>query len=173
VGSPDHCESFGGYLVNWIVTHDTRYKAAVSHAGIWSLDTYCAVADVGHEPEHQFGPLSRTNREVYQAVSPAWPDRPIDTPMLVVQGARDYRVPEGESLQLWRHLCRQGGDHRFLYLPDEGHWISTPTAIRTWYRTVIAFLDHHLRDGPPPEEWLAALGIGSTALAARGRDLCC
>ena len=79
----------------------------------------------------------------------------IVTPMLVIHGDRDYRVPIGEALRLWAELAeRPGGEdgempHKFLYFPDENHWILTPQHAKVWYQTVLAFLDHHVRG----EEW--------------------
>jgi dipeptidyl aminopeptidase/acylaminoacyl peptidase len=75
----------------------------------------------------------------------------ITTPMLVVHGDKDYRVPIGEALALWWDLVAAwDGDpaaipHRFLYFPDENHWILTPQHAVLWYETVLAFLDHHVR----------------------------
>ncbi len=78
----------------------------------------------------------------------------IRTPMLVVHGDKDYRVPIGEGLALWWALV-QGWDgapedlpHRFLYFPDENHWILTPNHARVWYETVLAFLARHVEDEP-------------------------
>jgi dipeptidyl aminopeptidase/acylaminoacyl peptidase len=78
----------------------------------------------------------------------------ITTPMLVIHGDRDYRVPVGEALRLWWDLVsRHSGPpetlpHRFLYFPDENHWVLRPSHARLWYATVLAFLDHHVRGAP-------------------------
>jgi acetyl esterase/lipase len=74
----------------------------------------------------------------------------ISTPMLVIHGERDFRVPIAEGLRLYTDLKRHGVDARFLYFPDENHWILKPQNSRIWYDTVYAFLDHYLlgRTGP-------------------------
>jgi dipeptidyl aminopeptidase/acylaminoacyl peptidase len=78
----------------------------------------------------------------------------ITTPVLVVHGDKDYRVPVGEALALWWDLVSGfDGDpadlpHRFLYFPDENHWILTPGNGALWYATVHAFLDHHVLGRP-------------------------
>ncbi|HEY2725051.1 MAG TPA: prolyl oligopeptidase family serine peptidase, partial [Pseudonocardiaceae bacterium] len=71
----------------------------------------------------------------------------ITTPMLVIHGDKDYRVPVGEALRLWAGLTtRPGGaqDMKFLYFPDENHWILKPQNAVVWYETVLAFLAHHV-----------------------------
>ena len=73
----------------------------------------------------------------------------ITTPMLVVHGDKDYRVPIGEALGLWWDLCSRAEDpdtmpHRFLYFPDENHWVLTPNNAVVWYQAVLAFLERHV-----------------------------
>ena len=67
--------------------------------------------------------------------------------MLVIHGDRDHRVPIGEALRLWSDLMARCSDrvpHKFLYFPDENHWVLRPSHARLWYSTVLAFLDHHV-----------------------------
>jgi len=68
----------------------------------------------------------------------------IRTPMLVVHGELDHRVPISEGLRLWTDLQRHGIDSKFLYFPDENHWVLKPQNARIWYATVLAFLDEHV-----------------------------
>jgi dipeptidyl aminopeptidase/acylaminoacyl peptidase len=79
----------------------------------------------------------------------------ITTPMLVIHGDKDYRVPIGQAMTLWWDLTSHDdtGRHKFLYFPDEGHWILKPNHVKVWYGTVLAFLAHHLKDAAwrPPE----------------------
>ena len=74
----------------------------------------------------------------------------ITTPMLVIHGDRDYRVPIGEALRLWWDLNRSEVEAKFLYFPDENHWILKPGNTIAWYETVWAFLAQHVRG----EEWV-------------------
>lgn len=75
----------------------------------------------------------------------------IVTPMLVVHGGRDYRVPIGEGLRLWWDLMSRtstedgAGPHRFLHLPTENHWVLAPNHVKVWYSTVFAFLARQVR----------------------------
>ena len=73
----------------------------------------------------------------------------IVTPMLVIHGDKDYRVPIGEALRLFAELAERAEEdgempHRFLYFPDENHWVMTPQHAKIWYETVLAFADHHV-----------------------------
>jgi len=73
--------------------------------------------------------------------------------MLVVHGDHDYRVPIGEGLALWWALASDWDGapdafpHKFLYFPDENHWVLTPQHARVWYQTVLAFVEHHIGHG--------------------------
>ena len=70
------------------------------------------------------------------------------TPLLVIHGELDHRVPISEALTLWTDMRRMGVPGRFLYFPDENHWVLKPQNAKLWYRTVLAFLDEHLNGVP-------------------------
>ena len=144
--------SFGGYMSNWVAGHSDRFRAIITHASLWSLDNFQATTDQPDFWEHQFG--SRYERpERYDAASPDQAISNVRTPMLVIHGSLDYRVPISEALQLWTDLRRHGVPSQYLYFPDENHWILKPGNALAWYGTVLAFLDHHVldRDWKRPE----------------------
>jgi dipeptidyl aminopeptidase/acylaminoacyl peptidase len=135
--------SYGGYMANWMAGHTDRFKAIVSHAGLWTLDQMFGTTDHPMFWRPQFGdPL--TSPEMYEKNSPHRHIARIRTPMLVIHGNKDYRVPVGEALRLWWDLSRHGAEAKFLYFPDENHWILTPGHARIWYETVFAFLAQHV-----------------------------
>ncbi len=139
--------SYGGYMANWMAGHTDRFKAIVSHAGLWALDQMFGTTDHPMFWRPQFGdPL--TEPEMYEANSPNRHIARIRTPMLVIHGDKDYRVPVGEALRLWWDLSRYGAEAKFLYFPDENHWILTPGNARIWYETVFAFLAQHVLGEP-------------------------
>ena len=140
--------SYGGYMANWIAGHTDRFAAIVSHAGLWNLEQMFGTTDHPQSWHPQFGdPL--TDPEMYEANSPNRHIGEITTPMLVIHGARDYRVPFGEALQLWWDLNRTGvADAKFLYFPDENHWVLGPGNAKVWYETVEAFLARHVLGEP-------------------------
>ncbi len=139
--------SYGGYMANWMAGHTDRFKAIVSHAGLWALDQMFGTTDHPMFWRPQFGDPLR-NPEMYELNSPHRHIDQIRTPMLVIHGNKDYRVPVGEALRLWWDLSRHGADAKFLYFPDENHWILTPGNARIWYETVFAFLAQHVLDQP-------------------------
>ncbi len=138
--------SYGGYMANWIAGHTERFKAIVTHASLWSLHSFAGTTDhpgswaleFGHPDDHP---------ELYERNSPHLHAASIRTPMLVIHGDKDYRVPVGEGLALWSDLVRHQVDAKLLYFPDEGHWILKPGNVKAWYEAVTAFLDHHVRGG--------------------------
>jgi dipeptidyl aminopeptidase/acylaminoacyl peptidase len=65
--------------------------------------------------------------------------------MLLVEGARDFRVPEGQAMQLFSALQRLGVKSKLLYFPDEGHWVLKPQNSQLWYKTVLGWLDQYVR----------------------------
>jgi dipeptidyl aminopeptidase/acylaminoacyl peptidase len=135
--------SFGGYMANWIATQTDRFRAIVTHASLWHLDGFLGATDGAYFWERQFGdPVSRPER--YDTYSPHRFASAITTPMLVIHGDKDYRVPIGEGLRLWYDLQKRGVESKFLYYPDENHWVLTPGNHTAWYETVLAFLDQHV-----------------------------
>uniref|UniRef100_UPI0015F094CB S9 family peptidase n=1 Tax=Pseudonocardia pini TaxID=2758030 RepID=UPI0015F094CB len=135
--------SFGGYMANWIAGHTDRFAAIVTHASLWALDQFGPTTDFADYW------LTEMTPEMALANSPHRHAAAITTPMLVIHGDKDYRVPIGEGLRLWWDLQSRVADpaenpHRFLYFPDENHWVLTPNHARLWYETVHAFLAHHV-----------------------------
>ncbi|HEY6496441.1 MAG TPA: S9 family peptidase [Trebonia sp.] len=139
--------SYGGYMANWIAGHTGRFQAIVSHAGVWALDQTLGTTDAPQAFKREFGqPL--TDPALYEKNSPHLHVGNITTPMLVIHGNRDYRVPVGEALRLWSDLKLHGKQGRFLYFPDENHWILKPGNVRAWYETIFAFLAQHVLGTP-------------------------
>jgi dipeptidyl aminopeptidase/acylaminoacyl peptidase len=140
--------SYGGYMANWVAGHTDRFRCIVTHASLWALDQFLGTTDFPAYWAREFGlPTERPER--YAAWSPHhWVDN-ITTPMLVVHGDKDYRVPIGEGLRLWWDLQRRGVESSYLYFPDEGHWVLKPGNARVWYETVWAWLAKHVHG----EKW--------------------
>lgn len=136
--------SFGGYMANWVAGSTDRFQAIVTHASLWELRGFHGTTDYGPDWEREFGdPYADPSR--YEEWSPSRLLANIRTPMLVIHGQRDLRVPISEALRLWTDLRRHHVPARFLYFPDENHWILKPQNARLWYETVGAFLDEHMR----------------------------
>jgi len=144
--------SFGGYMANWVAGHTDRFRAIVTHASLWALDQFGPTTDHGYYWQREMTP------QMTEANSPHRFVADIRTPMLVVHGDKDYRVPIGEGLRLWHALLTESGlpaaddgstVHRFLYFPDENHWVLAPQHAKVWYQTVLAFLGEHVLDAAP------------------------
>jgi len=135
--------SFGGYMANWVAGHTDRFRCIVTHASIWALEQFHGTTDNAAYWEYQFGdPYVDDSR--YVENSPNRHLGAIRTPMLVIHGENDDRVPVGESLRLYTDLKRHQVDARLLLFPDEHHWVLRPGNSRVWYQTVFAFVDHYV-----------------------------
>jgi dipeptidyl aminopeptidase/acylaminoacyl peptidase len=135
--------SFGGYMANWIAGHTDRFRAIVTHASLWNLEQFGPTTDASYYWGREMTP------EMAAANDPSAHVDAITSPMLVIHGDKDYRVPIGEALRLWWELNARVKDpasspHRFLYFPDENHWVLTPQHAAIWYRTVLSFLGVHM-----------------------------
>ena len=138
--------SFGGYMANWVAGHTDRFKAIVTHASLWGLERFGGTTDGPSYWAREMTPAMIEKNDPSRHVAN------IVTPMLVIHGDKDYRVPVGEALALWWDLCQQAEDpatmpHRFLYFPDENHWVLTPGHSTLWYETVMSFLRWHVLEG--------------------------
>lgn len=137
--------SYGGYMVNWINGHTNRFKALVSHAGVFNLEAMAGATEELWFTDWEFGGPYWLDRGDYERWSPHRFVQNFRTPTLVIHGALDYRVPETEGMQMFTALQRQGVPSRFLYFPDEGHWIGRPQNQIVWWSTVQEWLARYLQ----------------------------
>ncbi|MFF2831189.1 prolyl oligopeptidase family serine peptidase [Cellulosimicrobium cellulans] len=146
--------SFGGYMANWVAGHTDRFRAVVTHASLWALDQFGPTTDHAYYWAREMTPEMALENSPHRFVGD------IVTPMLVIHGDKDYRVPIGEGLRLWYELLESSGlpagadgetVHRFLFYPDENHWILQPQHAKVWYQVVLAFLAEHVLGATPGE----------------------
>jgi dipeptidyl aminopeptidase/acylaminoacyl peptidase len=136
--------SYGGYMINWMMGHTDRFKALVSHAGIFNTTSMYATEELWFQ-EWEFKGTPWDNPKLYEKWSPHLYAKNFKTPTLVVHGELDYRVPVGEGLQLFSTLQRRGVPSKLLYFPDEGHWVLKPQNSELWYKTVLDWFDQWLK----------------------------
>lgn len=136
--------SYGGYMVNWINGHSNRFKALVSHAGVFNLEGMYGATEEHWFTDWEFGGPYWQDRSSYERWSPHRFAQNFRTPTLVVHGALDFRVPETEGMQMYTALQRQNVPSRFLYFPDEGHWIGRPQNQIVWWNTVLDWMGRYL-----------------------------
>ena len=133
--------SYGGYMVNWILGHTTRFKCLVSHDGMFNTESAYGTTEELWFPEWEFKGTPWTNRAMYRRWSPHLFAANFKTPTLVVHGQLDYRLDLSEGLQLFTTLQRRGVPSKMLYFPDEGHFVLKPQNSRLWYKTVNQWVD--------------------------------
>ena len=138
--------SYGGYMADWIATHTGRFKAIISHAGVYDLASMYATEELWFN-EHDFQGTPWSNPEGYRKWSPltyAGDLAKYKTPTLVICGEQDFRVPYTQSLEFFSALQRQGVPSKLVVFPDEGHWVLKPQNSRFWYKTFQDWLAKYL-----------------------------
>ena len=143
--------SFGGYMVNWIAGHSTRFKALVSHAGPFNLENMATATEELWFPDWEYGgPFwnSKAMATQYRVYSPHLYVKNFKTPTLVTGGELDYRVPYTEDLSMFTALQRMNVPSRLVMFPDEGHWIGKPQNQRLWWGEVQGWLQKYLEGKP-------------------------
>jgi len=139
--------SYGGYMADWIATHNGRFKAIISHAGVYDKVAMYATDELWFE-EHDMQGTPWSNPDSYRKWAPvsyAGQLGKFKTPTLVICGERDYRVPYTQSLEFFNALQRQEVPSKLVVFPDEGHWILKPQNAQFWYKTFLDWLALYLK----------------------------
>ena len=137
--------SYGGYMVNWIEGHTDRFKCLVSHDGEFDeFSSYYSTEELWF-PEWEEGGTPWDPDTTYERWSPAAFVANWKTPMLVIHGARDFRLPETGGFAVFTALQRRGIPSKLLYFPDENHWVLKAKNSILWHDTVIGWLDQWLK----------------------------
>lgn len=140
--------SFGGYTVFWLAgNHDKRFKAFISHAGVYHLESmYGETEEMFFSHFDMGGAYFDDPRPVsYDQHSPHLYVNKWDTPIMMIHGELDYRVPVGQSFQAFTAAQRKGIPSRMLIFPDENHWILSPQNSMLWHREFYNWLDTWLK----------------------------
>jgi dipeptidyl aminopeptidase/acylaminoacyl peptidase len=138
--------SYGGYAVNWIIGHSNRFKAAVSHDGVFNLESMALSTEELWFTEWEFGgpATSARARAQFAKWSPHLFAEQIKTPTLVITNELDFRVPVDQGLQLFTALRRNGTPSEMLVFADEGHWVLKAQNSRIWHEAVFNWLRKYL-----------------------------
>jgi len=137
--------SYGGYMMNWFEGHTDRFKALICHAGVFNLTSMYLHTEELWFPEWEFKGTPWTNPGMYRKWSPHQSIAKFKTPMLVIHGEQDFRVPISEGLQLFTALQKMGVPSKLLYFPDEDHFVTKPLNSELWYETVWDWLAEYLK----------------------------
>lgn len=138
--------SYGGFMASWIEGNTKRFRCIVNHAGVYdTLSQYASDWTFGRA--ESFGGEPWDGIEEIDRYNPARYAKGFETPMLVLHGERDYRVPATQGLECYGVLKAKGVPARLVYFPDENHWILKPRNSLLWYREVLAWFERWLGSG--------------------------
>ncbi|WP_244923908.1 alpha/beta hydrolase family protein [Enhygromyxa salina] len=139
--------SYGGFMVNWIAGNwPERFRCLVNHDGIFDQRMMYYATEELWFPEWEQGGPEYEQSAAYARFNPANHVTDWQTPMLVVHGSLDYRVPVEQGLATFTALQRRGIESRFLHFPDENHWVLSPANSLQWHDEVLRWLAAHLGD---------------------------
>ena len=139
--------SYGGYMVSWIAGHTDRYQALINHAGVYNIMTQFA-ADVTYHRKAAYSGSPWEDPDSMQQWNPALYAENFETPMLILHGELDYRVPLTHALEVYGVYKGMGLDARLVYYPDENHWILSPQNSIHWFGEFHSWLERYLGAGP-------------------------
>jgi dipeptidyl aminopeptidase/acylaminoacyl peptidase len=140
--------SYGGWMMNWINGHTTRFKCLVNHDGGFDEAANYYTTEELWFPEWEFKGTPWTNPDLYEKFSPSrYVDR-WQTPTLVIHGALDYRLVDVEGIATFTALQRRGIPSQLLYFPDENHWVLKAKNSILWHETILAWLERWLEKKP-------------------------
>ncbi len=137
--------SYGGFMVNWMAGHSNRFAALISHAGVFDLPSMYGTTEELWFAEWEFGGPPWEGSRIYGDQSPSAFAASFKTPTLVIHGALDFRVSDAQGLGMFTSLQRKGVPSRYVFFPDEGHWITRPANRIVWWREVHDWLANYLK----------------------------
>lgn len=140
--------SYGGYMINWIAGNwPDRFDCLVNHDGLFDLRSFYYSTEELWFPEWDFSGPYHENAEAYERWNPVAHVDKWETPMMVIQGLKDYRVPPEQSLSTFTALQRRGIESRLLIFPDENHWVLKPRNSIQWRREVLGWMERYIGGG--------------------------
>ena len=137
--------SYGGYMINWIAGNwSDEFKCLVNHDGVFDIMGMGYSTEELWFTEWEYGGTPWENPEGYQRFNPVNHVQNWKTPMLVIQGDKDFRIPTAQALSTFTALQRRGIESRFVMFPDENHWVLKPANSMQWHDEVFGWLDQYL-----------------------------
>jgi dipeptidyl aminopeptidase/acylaminoacyl peptidase len=145
--------SYGGFMMNWIEGNwPDRFRCIVNHDGLFDQRMMYYSTEELWFPEWEFGAPYYQDPQAYERFNPVDFVANWRTPMLVIHGEQDFRIPYSQGIAAFTALQRRGIESRLLVFPDENHWVLKPANSLLWYRTVLGWLDTHLKQQPASAE---------------------
>jgi dipeptidyl aminopeptidase/acylaminoacyl peptidase len=138
--------SYGGFMINWIAGNwPDRFRCLVNHDGVFDQRSMYYSTEELWFPEWEHGGPYFTVPEAYEKFNPATHVAKWRTPMLVIHGEQDFRVPLEQGIATFTALQRRGIESRLLVFPDENHWVLKPANSVQWHNTVFDWLARYLK----------------------------
>lgn len=143
--------SWGGYAMNWLEGHNDSglFKCLASMMGVYDLRSMYGATEELWFPEWDIGGQP-WNSELYETMSPSNFVENFNTPMLVITGEKDYRVPYTQSLQIFTDLQKMGVDSRLIIFENDGHWPNFVKSMPFYYNAHLDWFHKYLKGGPAP-----------------------
>jgi dipeptidyl aminopeptidase/acylaminoacyl peptidase len=143
--------SYGGFSVFWLAgNHEGRFNAFIAHDGIFNLEAqYTETEEMWFANWDMGGPYWDKNNKTAQNTYANSPHKFVqnwDTPIMVIHGAKDYRVSEMQGMSAFNAAKLKGLDARFLYFPEENHWVLQPQNSVLWHHEFYRWLDEYLKN---------------------------
>jgi dipeptidyl aminopeptidase/acylaminoacyl peptidase len=138
--------SYGGFMINWIAGKwPEQFKCLVNHDGVFdNRMMYYATEELWFAEWEHDGPYWQ-NERAHEKHNPVNYVDKWRTPMLVIHGSLDYRIPETQGLAAFTAMQRRGVPSRLLIFPDENHWVLKPANSLQWHDQVLEWLDTWIR----------------------------
>jgi dipeptidyl aminopeptidase/acylaminoacyl peptidase len=136
--------SYGGYMINWIEGHTDRFNALLCHDGVYNLISMYGTTEELWFPEWEYNGTPWESKDIYEKWSPSNFVQNFKTPMLVVHGGKDFRVPEGQAFELFTALQKRGVESKFVYFPEETHFVTKPQNARFWWNTMFEWFNKYI-----------------------------
>ncbi|MDP4272741.1 MAG: S9 family peptidase [Bacteroidota bacterium] len=139
--------SYGAYSVYWLAGHhQKRFKAFIAHCGIFNLESQYAETEELWFPNHDLGgPYWKSPKPKSYEFSPHKFVQNWDTPIMIITGGNDFRIPYTENLQAFDAAQLRGIPSKLLFFPDESHWVMKPQNSILWQREFFGWLDKWLK----------------------------
>ena len=135
-------------MINWIAGKwADRFNCLVNHDGLFDLRSFYYSTEELWFPEWDFSGPYHDNAKSYERWNPVNHVEKWQTPMMVIQGLKDYRVPPEQGLAAFTALQRKGIDSQLLVFPDENHWVLKARNSIQWHREVLNWMNRHIGDG--------------------------
>jgi dipeptidyl aminopeptidase/acylaminoacyl peptidase len=139
--------SYGGYLATLLLGRPHPFKTLVAHAAVYNLYSMVG-SDFGAQKPRFPGYWEKQQDLLYKKMSPHFGAPQFKTPTLVIHGTLDYRVPDGNGLEVFHMLQQRGVKSRLVYYPNENHWILKPQNSIFWYQAKRDWLKQFIGEGP-------------------------